>query len=388
MSRGICRGRRFYIGHAAGLWAGAASPRENLLWWAALRGVDARAAIEPALSKVRLRGYEDAPCYQLSAGQQRRVALARLFLTDAPLWILDEPFTAIDRQGVAELEQWLVGHAGAGGAVLLTTHQPLTLPRACIAQDRAAGRIGVGSRRMAENRLSTAAIMARVIRRDVVLALRRRAEIANPLLFFLMVCTLFPLGIGPDPKQLAALAPGVLWVVALLSCLLASDGVFRSDFDDGSLEQMLLSPTSLYLLTLAKSIAHWLVTGFAAGAVGTIAGCCCCEVAAHPRCPHVGVEPFAGKYGGIEFYRGNRRGVDGRFAARWLIKLSLIVLPLYIPVLIFGASAVQAAAEGFSYSGQLAVLGALLALAVPLAPFAIASGARVSCDSLNQLVKS
>lgn len=118
-----------YIGHAAGLKA-ALSPRENLLWWAALRGVDARAAIQPALSKVRLRGYEDAPCYQLSAGQQRRVALARLFLTDALLWILDEPFTAIDRQGVAELEQWLVAHADAGGAVLLTTHQPLALPRA------------------------------------------------------------------------------------------------------------------------------------------------------------------------------------------------------------------------------------------------------------------
>jgi heme exporter protein A len=118
-----------YIGHAAGLKA-ALSPRENLLWWGALRGVDARAVIEPTLSKVRLRGYEDAPCYQLSAGQQRRVALARLFLTDALLWILDEPFTAIDRQGVAELEQWLVAHTDAGGAVLLTTHQPLALPRA------------------------------------------------------------------------------------------------------------------------------------------------------------------------------------------------------------------------------------------------------------------
>lgn len=116
-----------YIGHAAGLKA-ALSPRENLQWWAALRGVDARAAIEPALAKVRLRGYEDAPCYQLSAGQQRRVALARLFLSDSLLWILDEPFTAIDRQGVTELEQWLAAHAAAGGAILLTTHQPLELP--------------------------------------------------------------------------------------------------------------------------------------------------------------------------------------------------------------------------------------------------------------------
>lgn len=118
-----------YIGHAAGLKA-ALSPRENLQWWAALRGLDVRAATESALARVRLRGYEDAPCYQLSAGQQRRVALARLFLSDARLWILDEPFTAIDRQGVAELEQWLLAHADNGGAVLLTTHQPLDLPRA------------------------------------------------------------------------------------------------------------------------------------------------------------------------------------------------------------------------------------------------------------------
>lgn len=230
---------------------------------------------------------------------------------------------------------------------------------------------------MPELRLSTTRIMARVIRRDVVLALRRRAEIANPLLFFLMVCTLFPLGIGPDPKQLAALAPGVLWVVALLSCLLASDSVFRSDFDDGSLEQMLLSPCSLYLLTLAKSIAHWLVTGLPLALLAPV-------LALLLQLPSVAVPAlvlslllgtavlsFIGAIGAA-LTVGLRRGG---------LLLSLIVLPLYIPVLIFGASAVQAAAEGFSYSGQLAVLGALLALAVPLAPFAIASGMRVSTDS-------
>lgn len=118
-----------YLGHATGLKA-ALSPRENLLWWASLRGIDAAAIANDALHKVRLRGYEDSPCYQLSAGQQRRAALARLFVASAALWILDEPFTAIDRHGAAELEQWLAAHADAGGAVLLTTHQPLNLPRA------------------------------------------------------------------------------------------------------------------------------------------------------------------------------------------------------------------------------------------------------------------
>jgi len=115
-----------YLGHHAGLKA-ALNSRENLLWWAALRGIDAETTADNALAQVGLAGYELSPCYQLSAGQQRRVALARLFLADVPLWILDEPFTAIDKHGVAELESWLATHAANGGAVLLTTHQPLSM---------------------------------------------------------------------------------------------------------------------------------------------------------------------------------------------------------------------------------------------------------------------
>jgi heme exporter protein A len=115
-----------FLGHAAGLKA-ALSPRENLIWWASLRGLDATRHVDAALERVGLAGYEYSPCYQLSAGQQRRAALARLFIAAAPLWILDEPFTAIDRQGVAELESWLAAHVDAGGAVLLTTHQALSM---------------------------------------------------------------------------------------------------------------------------------------------------------------------------------------------------------------------------------------------------------------------
>ena len=116
-----------YFGHATALKA-VLSPRENLRWWLSLHGVADVSTIDATLAKVGLFGYEDTPCYQLSAGQQRRVGLARLFLLPVTLWILDEPFTAIDRHGVAELEGWLVAHANAGGAVLLTTHQPLALP--------------------------------------------------------------------------------------------------------------------------------------------------------------------------------------------------------------------------------------------------------------------
>ncbi len=117
-----------YLGHHTGVKA-ALSARENLLWWSALRGLDAGELADSALAQVGLAGYETRPCYQLSAGQQRRVALARLFVASAQLWILDEPFTAIDRHGVAQLEGWLAAHVDRGGSVLLTTHQPLIMTR-------------------------------------------------------------------------------------------------------------------------------------------------------------------------------------------------------------------------------------------------------------------
>ena len=100
-----------------------------------------------------------------------------------------------------------------------------------------------------------------IIKRDLLLAVRRRTEIANPLLFFILVITLFPLGIGAQPHLLQAIAPGIIWVSALLAAMLSLDSLFRSDFDDGSLEQILLSPYPTSILVLAKIIAHWLVTG-------------------------------------------------------------------------------------------------------------------------------
>jgi heme exporter protein A len=117
-----------FIGHSAGVKA-ALTPRENLRWYAALNHADA-SAIEQALMQVGLRGFEDSPCFNLSAGQQRRVSLARLFLQQARLWVLDEPFTAIDKRGVAELEGWIEQHALQGGSVLLTTHHELNIEQA------------------------------------------------------------------------------------------------------------------------------------------------------------------------------------------------------------------------------------------------------------------
>lgn len=122
-------GELLFLGHGAGIKA-ILTPRENLRWLVALHNQrPSDDAIDAALAKVGLSGFEDAPCHRLSAGQQRRVNLARLFVTDATLWILDEPFTAIDRHGVVEIERWLIEHSDRGGAVVLTTHHSLHLPR-------------------------------------------------------------------------------------------------------------------------------------------------------------------------------------------------------------------------------------------------------------------
>ncbi|MBV4484242.1 cytochrome c biogenesis heme-transporting ATPase CcmA [Pseudomonas sp. SWRI153] len=114
-----------WIGHAAGI-KDLLTPEENLSWLCALHQPAERDAIWEALAAVGLRGFEDVPCHSLSAGQQRRVALARLYLDSPPLWILDEPFTALDKQGVAQLEEHLAGHCERGGLVVLTTHHTLT----------------------------------------------------------------------------------------------------------------------------------------------------------------------------------------------------------------------------------------------------------------------
>ncbi len=224
--------------------------------------------------------------------------------------------------------------------------------------------------------LSLRRAMFALLRRDLLIAARRRAEVFNPLIFFLMVCTLFPLGLGPEPQRLAPLAPGILWVTALLATLLASDGLFRADYDDGSLEQLLLSPASPYLLALTKSLTHWLLTGLPLALLSPL-------LALLLQLPGEAVPALLASLLlgtavlslvgaiGAALTVGLRRGG---------LLLSLIVLPFYMPVLIFGASAVQSAAEGFGWGGQVAVLGALLALALPLAPFAVAAGLRLSVD--------
>jgi heme exporter protein B len=225
--------------------------------------------------------------------------------------------------------------------------------------------------------LTNSQFLRRLLRRQLVLAVRRPVEIGNPILFFAMVVALFPLGLGPAPAQLADFAPGVLWIIALLSNLLTSDAVFRGDFDDGSLEQLLLAPQPLYLSVLAYIGAHWLVTGLLLALVSPLFAVMlnlpgqAVWVLLASLLLGTGTLSLVGCIGAALTVGLKRGGM----------LISLLILPLYMPVLIFGSAAVKAAVLGNPAGPHLAILAAMLCLAVALAPFAVAAGLRISIDA-------
>ncbi len=213
-----------------------------------------------------------------------------------------------------------------------------------------------------------------IIKRDLTLALRTRSEIANPLIFFIIIVSLFPLAVSPESELLKTMAPGVIWVAALLSTMLSLDSIFRSDFEDGSLEQMLLSPHPMPILVLAKVIAHWLASGlpliFLAPLLGVLLFLPNEAMPALLATLALGT-PVLSLVGaiGVALTVGLRRGG---------VLLSLLVLPLYIPVLIFASNAIATAAADLSIKGQLYFLAAMFALALTLAPLATAAALRIS----------
>ncbi|WP_052365226.1 heme exporter protein CcmB [Halotalea alkalilenta] len=224
------------------------------------------------------------------------------------------------------------------------------------------------------SRVSLRRAFAAVLKRELSLRFRRRQDLAGPMLFFALTVTLFPLGLGPDPAVLGALAPGLLWVAALLAVLLSLDGLFRADYDDGTLEQLLLSAQPVALLVLAKVIAHWAVTGLVLSLFAPLFGAMLALPAQHWWALAATLALGSATLSligaiGAALTVGLKRGG---------VLLSLLVLPLYTPVLIFGAGAAQLALEGVAIGPQLALLGAMLAAALGLAPWATAAALRLS----------
>ena len=213
-----------------------------------------------------------------------------------------------------------------------------------------------------------------MMRREARVLCRRPAELANPLVFFALVVALFPLAVGSETALLRTLSPGLVWVAALLAVLLSLDGLFRSDFEDGSLEQWLLSRRALPLLALAKVLTHWLFSGLALVMLAPLLALMlglpgeCLPVLLASLLLGTPVLSLLGAVGAA-LTVGLKRGG---------LLLALLVLPLYIPVLILGSGALQAALQGLPATGQLWWLASLAALTVTLAPFAIAAGLSIS----------
>ena len=220
------------------------------------------------------------------------------------------------------------------------------------------------------------AVARAVVQRDLLLALRRRSDVATALLFFVIVASLFPLGVGAEPNLLRSIAPGVIWVAALLSSMLSLGRLFAADHADGTLEQMLLGASPLGVIAAAKAAAHWIVSGLPLALIAPL-------IALQYDMPSeltpllalsllLGT-PVLSLIGAIG--AALTLGVRGGG-----ILLSLLVLPLYVPVLILGAGSVDMASAGMGGEGQLLLLAALLVASCAFAPWAIAAALRISME--------
>lgn len=222
----------------------------------------------------------------------------------------------------------------------------------------------------------TAEAMVLMLRRELTLSFRRPDQLIQPLVFFLIVTTLFPLGLSLQLSLLRAVAPGVLWVAALLASLLSLDAMFKNDADDGTLEQLALSGQGLYVIVVAKTLAHWLVSGAALVVVSPVVG--------------MALAMPSSAFGTMMWSLGL-----GTLTLSWLgaigagltvglkranVLLSLIVLPLAMPLLIFGAGATDRAVSDISPAGALYLLGALCVMTCTLAPFAAAAALRINLE--------
>lgn len=216
----------------------------------------------------------------------------------------------------------------------------------------------------------------RTVKCDLLLAFRQRSDIITPLVFFIIVASLFPLGVGPEPETLRTIAPGVIWVAALLATLLSLQRLFGHELYDGTLEQLLLSPQSASLLVSAKVFTHWLTTGLPLVIISPLLGI------------QLGLSEEAIKMTVISLLLGTPiLSLIGAIGAALTLGLrgggvlvALLILPLYIPVLIFASSAVVASAAGYPTDAQLSLLAAYLCVGLVLAPWVCAASLRISLD--------
>ena len=229
---------------------------------------------------------------------------------------------------------------------------------------------------MIADQASTYEAFIATLNRDLLVAFKRKNDIVNPFMFFIIVCSLFPIGISPEPERLGEIAAGVLWISALLASLLAMDSLFRNDFEDGSLEQLLISPHPLYFLVLAKNIAHWLISGLPVVIISPVVA----YMLSLPSDSYgtlfatllIGT-PVLSLVGSIGV------ALTVGLGSRGLI-LAVITLPMSVPVLIAGTLTIQETLNGASLLGYIAILGAMFIGSLTLAPLASATALRISVN--------
>jgi len=229
---------------------------------------------------------------------------------------------------------------------------------------------------MNDHTVSTMSAMKALVRRDLMIALRERGDMFQPVLFFIIVVSLFPLSVTPDKTLLMQAGPGIIWVAALLATLLALDGIFRPDHEDGTLEQLVLSPHPLSLLVLAKTLAHWLVTGLPLILISPLLGMLMqlsgdaiivlsgALILGTPALSLIGAV-------GVGLTVGIRKSG---------VLLSLVILPLYVPVLIFGAGAVQATMISIDPQPHLLLLASFSLFSLAVCPLASATALKISVN--------
>jgi heme exporter protein B len=224
--------------------------------------------------------------------------------------------------------------------------------------------------------IGTISMMFRIFKRDIAVAWRRRSDVMSVFFFFIIAASLFPLGLGADPKLLHAIAPSVLWVAALLSCMLSLPRMFATDHVDGTLEQLIISKQPTLLAALMKMLAHWVLSGLPLVLIAPLIGLqfnlSMDELQMLALSLLLGT-PTLSLIGGIgaALTLGLRAGG---------VLIALLVLPLYIPVLVFGAGAVNAVSVGMSASGGLSLLGAVLALALVFAPLTASYALKIAVE--------
>ncbi len=215
-----------------------------------------------------------------------------------------------------------------------------------------------------------------IVQRDLRIVLRRKGDSLNVLVFFVLVASLFPLGVGPEPEQLRAMAAGVIWVGALLSAMLSLPRLFAADFADGTLEQMLVAPVPLPAVVFGKIAAHWLVTGLPLALIAPLIG-----IQFGLPAPALSILVISVLLGSPVLSLLGAAAAALTLGARGgSVLLGLLILPLFVPVLVFGAGAVSAALAGMDASPHLSLLGAALAVSLVFGPWAACAALRVALD--------